>query len=42
MSSSKIGTLTLGTRLFSVKSARISHRNSLWEIEIETESKEYD
>lgn len=42
MSSSNVGTLTLGVRPFHVKSAMIFRRGHLWEVEVETESEEYD
>jgi hypothetical protein len=42
MSSSNIGTLTLGTRLFYVKRATVSRQGQIWAVEIETECEEYD
>ncbi|WP_143451547.1 hypothetical protein [Janthinobacterium sp. 13] len=37
-----VGTLILGTRPFNVRRAVISRREHLWEIEVETESEEFD
>ena len=40
--SSIVGPLTLGTRHFNIRRAIIARREHLWEIEVETESEEFD